>query len=105
MLDEVAWLFNLRGANIDFNRSLLAVAYSELPLFKGLSLTTISSTGSNGDQVYLCDSGGATPGWHHGCNSYLAFRHPEMNSAVLLRACGRGTSPSTLVFPNGTSDV
>lgn len=33
MLDEVAWLFNLRGTDIDFNPGACITRFSSIPIF------------------------------------------------------------------------
>ncbi|KAE9393070.1 Creatinase/aminopeptidase [Gymnopus androsaceus JB14] len=94
---------------------------SELPLFKGLSFDTISSTGSNGaiihyspnpkecavikrDQIYLCDSGAqfldgttdVTRTWHFGTPT-----DEEKRSAT--RVLQGHIAIDCAVFPNGTT--
>ncbi|EAU82877.1 aminopeptidase P [Coprinopsis cinerea okayama7 len=94
---------------------------SELDLFRGLSFTTISSTGPNGaiihyspdpqdcaiikkDQVYLCDSGAqfsdgttdVTRTWHFGTP------RPEEVRAF-TRVLQGHIAIDTAVFPNGTT--
>ncbi|KAL5637758.1 hypothetical protein ACGC1H_002127 [Rhizoctonia solani] len=94
---------------------------SELELFKGLSFTTISSTGPNGaiihyspaeegsaeikkDQIYLCDSGAqfldgttdVTRTWHFGTPT-------EEEKRAFTRVLQGHISIDTAVFPNGTT--
>ncbi|KAF8700047.1 Creatinase aminopeptidase, partial [Rhizoctonia solani] len=96
---------------------------SELDLFKGLSFTTISSTGPNGaiihyspakegsaeikkEQIYLCDSGGAlsfldgttdvTRTWHFGTPTAQEKR-------AFTRVLQGHISIDTAVFPTGTT--
>ncbi|KZS97160.1 Creatinase/aminopeptidase, partial [Sistotremastrum niveocremeum HHB9708] len=99
----------------------LAEYRSKLDLFKGLSFTTISSTGPNGaiihyspdpetcavikkDQIYLCDSGGqyldgttdVTRTWHFGTPRAKEKR-------AFTRVLQGHIAIDTLVFPEGTS--
>ncbi|CAE6418639.1 unnamed protein product [Rhizoctonia solani] len=94
---------------------------SELELFKGLSFTTISSTGPNGaiihyspaeegsaeikkDQIYLCDSGAqfldgttdVTRTWHFGTPT-------EEEKRAFTRVLQGHISIDTAVFPTGTT--
>ncbi|EUC55311.1 Xaa-pro aminopeptidase P, putative [Rhizoctonia solani AG-3 Rhs1AP] len=94
---------------------------SELDLFKGLSFTTISSTGPNGaiihysppeegsaeikkEQIYLCDSGAqfldgttdVTRTWHFGTPT-------EEEKRAFTRVLQGHISIDTAVFPNGTT--
>ncbi|KAG8763971.1 hypothetical protein FRC11_007652, partial [Ceratobasidium sp. 423] len=94
---------------------------SELALFKGLSFTTISSTGPNGaiihyspaeegsaeikrDQIYLCDSGAqfldgttdVTRTWHFGTPT-------EEEKRAFTRVLQGHISIDTAIFPTGTT--
>ncbi|CAE6461076.1 unnamed protein product [Rhizoctonia solani] len=94
---------------------------SELELFKGLSFTTISSTGPNGaiihyspaeegsaeikkEQIYLCDSGAqfldgttdVTRTWHFGTPT-------EEEKRAFTRVLQGHISIDTAVFPSGTT--
>jgi Xaa-Pro aminopeptidase len=94
---------------------------SELDLFKGLSFTTISSTGPNGaiihyspdpndceiikkEQIYLCDSGGqfmdgttdVTRTWHFGTPN-------DEEKRAFTRVLQGHIAIDTAVFPNGTT--
>ncbi|CEL58929.1 X-Pro aminopeptidase [Rhizoctonia solani AG-1 IB] len=94
---------------------------SELDLFKGLSFTTISSTGPNGaiihyspskegsaeikkDQIYLCDSGAqfldgttdVTRTWHFGTPT-------KEEKRAFTRVVQGHISIDTAVFPTGTT--
>ncbi|KAF8647224.1 hypothetical protein AX16_006843 [Volvariella volvacea WC 439] len=94
---------------------------SELPLFKGLSFDTISSTGPNGaiihysptrgdcaviekGQIYLCDSGAqfldgttdTTRTWHFGTPT-------EEERRAFTRVLQGHIAIDTAVFPNGTT--
>ncbi|CUA75485.1 X-Pro aminopeptidase [Rhizoctonia solani] len=94
---------------------------SKLELFKGLSFTTISSTGPNGaiihyspakegsaeikkEQIYLCDSGAqfldgttdVTRTWHFGTPT-------EEEKRAFTRVLQGHISIDTAVFPNGTT--
>ncbi|KAJ3872211.1 peptidase M24, structural domain-containing protein [Lentinula edodes] len=94
---------------------------SELPLFKGLSFDTISSTGPNGaiihyspnpkdcavikqDQIYLCDSGAqfldgttdVTRTWHFGTPT-------EEEKRTATRVLQGHIAIDSAIFPNGTT--
>ncbi|KAJ3917949.1 putative Xaa-Pro aminopeptidase P [Lentinula edodes] len=96
---------------------------SELPLFKGLSFDTISSTGPNGaiihyspnpkdcavikqDQIYLCDSGAqfldgttdVTRTWHFGTPT-------EEEKRTATRVLQGHIAIDSAIFPNGTTGV
>jgi Xaa-Pro aminopeptidase len=94
---------------------------SELPLFKGLSFTTISSTGPNAaiihyspdpndcaiirkDQIYLCDSGGQYLDGTTDVTRTLHFGTPSADQRrALTRVLQGHIAIDTAVFPNGTS--
>ncbi|KAI9462819.1 putative Xaa-Pro aminopeptidase P [Lactarius psammicola] len=94
---------------------------SELPLFKGLSFTTISSTGPNGaiihyspdpndcaiiqkDQIYLCDSGGQYLDGTTDVTRTLHFGTPtDGQRRAFTRVLQGHIAIDTAVFPNGTS--
>ncbi|KAJ3748053.1 putative Xaa-Pro aminopeptidase P [Lentinula detonsa] len=94
---------------------------SELPLFKGLSFDTISSTGPNGaiihyspdpkdcavierDQIYLCDSGAqfldgttdVTRTWHFGTPT-------DEEKRTATRVLQGHIAIDSAIFPNGTT--
>ncbi|PFH45881.1 hypothetical protein AMATHDRAFT_70981 [Amanita thiersii Skay4041] len=94
---------------------------SELDLFRGLSFSTISSTGPNGaiihyspdpadcavikkEQIYLCDSGGqyldgttdVTRTWHFGTPT-------EQEKRAFTRVLQGHIAIDTAIFPNGTT--
>ncbi|KAJ4467003.1 peptidase M24, structural domain-containing protein [Lentinula aciculospora] len=96
---------------------------SELPLFKGLSFDTISSTGPNGaiihyspdpkdcavikrDQIYLCDSGAqfldgttdVTRTWHFGTPT-------DEEKRTATRVLQGHIAIDSAIFPNGTTGV
>jgi Xaa-Pro aminopeptidase len=94
---------------------------SELHLFKGLSFTTISSTGPNAaiihyspdpndcaiiqkDQVYLCDSGGQYLDGTTDVTRTLHFGTPtDAQRRAFTRVLQGHIAIDTAVFPNGTS--
>ncbi|KAI9444117.1 Creatinase/aminopeptidase [Lactarius indigo] len=94
---------------------------SELPLFKGLSFTTISSTGPNGaiihyspdpndcaiiqkDQIYLCDSGGQYLDGTTDVTRTLHFGTPtDEQRRAFTRVLQGHIAIDTAIFPNGTS--
>ncbi|KAH9041529.1 peptidase M24, structural domain-containing protein [Lactarius deliciosus] len=96
---------------------------SELPLFEGLSLTTISSTGSNGviihyspdpndcaiiqkDRVYLCDSGGQYLDGTTDVTRTLHFGTPtDEQRRAFTRVLQGHIAIDAVIFPSGTSDV
>ncbi|KAI0273242.1 Creatinase/aminopeptidase [Russula aff. rugulosa BPL654] len=93
----------------------------ELPLFKGLSFTTISSTGPNGaiihyspdpndcaiirkDQIYLCDSGGQYLDGTTDVTRTLHFGTPTPDQRrTFTRVLQGHIAIDTAVFPNGTT--
>ncbi|KZT24163.1 Creatinase/aminopeptidase [Neolentinus lepideus HHB14362 ss-1] len=120
-----AWLEEQLDNGVELNESQAADKLeeyrSQLDLYRGLSFTTISSTGPNGaiihyspdpndcaivkkDQIYLCDSGGqyldgttdVTRTWHFGTPT------PEEKRAF-TRVLQGHIAIDTAVFPNGTS--
>jgi len=120
-----AWLEEQLNNGVELNESQAADQLekyrSELELFKGLSFTTISSTGPNAaiihyspdpndcaiirkDQVYLCDSGGqyldgttdVTRTWHFGTPTAEEKR-------AFTRVLQGHIAIDVAVFPNGTS--
>ncbi|KAI0938502.1 hypothetical protein AcV5_000173 [Taiwanofungus camphoratus] len=94
---------------------------SELDLFKGLSFTTISSTGPNGaiihyspdpndcavvrkDQLYLCDSGGQYLDGTTDVTRTLHFGTPTVEEKrAFTRVLQGHIAIDTAIFPNGTS--
>ncbi|OBZ77612.1 putative Xaa-Pro aminopeptidase P [Grifola frondosa] len=94
---------------------------SELDLFRGLSFTTISSTGPNGaiihyspdpndcaiirkDQIYLCDSGGQYLDGTTDVTRTLHFGTPTTEEKrAFTRVLQGHIAIDTAVFPNGTS--
>lgn len=94
---------------------------SELPLFKGLSFTTISSTGPNAaiihyspdpndcaiiqkDQIYLCDSGGQYLDGTTDVTRTLHFGTPtDAQRRAFTRVLQGHIAIDTAVFPNGTT--
>ncbi|KAN0127203.1 Peptidase M24, structural domain containing protein [Lactarius tabidus] len=94
---------------------------SELSLFKGLSFTTISSTGPNAaiihyspdpndcaiiqkDQVYLCDSGGQYLDGTTDVTRTLHFGTPtDQQRRAFTRVLQGHIAIDTAVFPNGTT--
>jgi len=120
-----AWLEEQLDNDIEVNESQgadkLEQFRSELDLFRGLSFTTISSTGPNGaiihyspdpadcavikkDQIYLCDSGAqfmdgttdVTRTWHFGTPT-------EEEKRAFTRVLQGHIAIDTAVFPNGTT--
>ncbi|EPQ53720.1 Creatinase/aminopeptidase [Gloeophyllum trabeum ATCC 11539] len=120
-----AWLEEQLNNGVELNESQAADKLeeyrSQLDLYKGLSFTTISSTGPNGaiihyspdpsdcaiiekDQIYLCDSGGqyldgttdVTRTWHFGTPTAEEKR-------AFTRVLQGHIAIDTAVFPNGTS--
>ncbi|KAG0707891.1 peptidase M24, structural domain-containing protein [Suillus ampliporus] len=120
-----AWLEEQLNNGVELNESQgadkLEEFRSELELFRGLSFTTISSTGPNAaiihyspepdncaiikkDQVYLCDSGGqyldgttdVTRTWHFGTPT-------DEEKRAFTRVLQGHISIDTAVFPTGTS--
>jgi Xaa-Pro aminopeptidase len=94
---------------------------SELSLFKGLSFTTISSTGPNAaiihyspdpndcaiiqkDQIYLCDSGGQYLDGTTDVTRTLHFGTPtDAQRRAFTRVLQGHIAIDTAVFPNGTT--
>jgi Xaa-Pro aminopeptidase len=120
-----AWLEEQLENNIELTESQgadkLEEFRSELDLFRGLSFTTISSTGPNGaiihyspdptdcavirkDQIYLCDSGAqfldgttdVTRTWHFGIPT-------DEEKRVFTRVLQGHIAIDAAVFPNGTT--
>ncbi|RDB30249.1 putative Xaa-Pro aminopeptidase P [Hypsizygus marmoreus] len=120
-----AWLEEQLENGIELNESQgadkLEEFRSELSLFKGLSFTTISSTGPNAavihyspdpadcaiikkDQIYLCDSGAqfldgttdTTRTWHFGTPT-------DEEKRAFTRVLQGHISIDTAVFPSGTT--
>lgn len=120
-----AWLQEQLDNGVELNESQgadqLEKFRSELDLFKGLSFTTISSTGPNGaiihyspdpndcaiikkEQVYLCDSGAqyldgttdVTRTWHFGTPTAEEKR-------AFTRVLQGHIAIDTAIFPNGTT--
>ncbi|KAF8632157.1 hypothetical protein AX17_004898 [Amanita inopinata Kibby_2008] len=120
-----AWLEEQLNNGVELSESQgsdkLEEFRSELDLFRGLSFTTISSTGPNGaiihyspdpadcaiikkDQIYLCDSGAqfldgttdVTRTWHFGTPNYQERR-------AFTRVLQGHIAIDTAVFPNGTT--
>lgn len=120
-----AWLEEKLEAGVQLSESQAADQLekfrSELDLFRGLSFTTISSTGPNGaiihyspdpndcaivrkDQIYLCDSGGQ---YLDGTTDVTRTLHFGIPTAEERRAFTRvlqgHIAIDSAVFPNGTS--
>ncbi|KIM78225.1 hypothetical protein PILCRDRAFT_98456 [Piloderma croceum F 1598] len=120
-----AWLEEQLENNVELTESQgadkLEEFRSELDLFRGLSFTTISSTGPNGaiihyspdpedcavirkDQMYLCDSGAqfmdgttdVTRTWHFGIPT-------DEEKRVFTRVLQGHIAIDAAVFPNGTT--
>ncbi|KAL0957997.1 hypothetical protein HGRIS_000173 [Hohenbuehelia grisea] len=120
-----AWLEEQLNNGVELSESQAADQLEkyrkELPMFKGLSFTTISSTGPNGaiihyspdpndcatikiDQIYLCDSGAqfldgttdVTRTWHFGNPTAEEKR-------AFTRVLQGHIAIDTAVFPNGTT--
>ncbi|KAI0062687.1 Creatinase/aminopeptidase [Artomyces pyxidatus] len=120
-----AWLQEQLEAGAEITESggadVLEKFRSELDLYKGLSFTTISSTGPNGaiihyspdpkdcavikkDQIYLCDSGAqfldgttdVTRTWHFGTPTAEEKR-------AFTRVLQGHIAIDTAIFPNGTT--
>ncbi|THH04905.1 hypothetical protein EW145_g5189 [Phellinidium pouzarii] len=121
-----AWLEEQLNGGAQLSESEAADKLTEyrsgLALFKGLSFTTISSTGPNGaiihylpepdncaiirqDQLYLCDSGAqfvdgttdVTRTWHFGVPN-------EEEKRAFTRVLQGHIAIDTLIFPSGTTD-
>jgi len=120
-----AWLEEQLSNGVELNESQgadqLEKFRTELDLFKGLSFTTISSTGPNSsiihyspdpddcavikkEQVYLCDSGAqfldgttdTTRTWHFGTPT-------DEEKRAFTRVLQGHISLDTAIFPNGTT--
>jgi len=120
-----AWLEEQLNNGIELSESQgadqLEKFRSELTLFKGLSFTTISSTGPNGaiihyspdphdsaiikkDQIYLCDSGGQYLDGTTEVTRTLHFGAPTAEQRrAFTRVLQGHIAIDTAVFPNGTS--
>ncbi|KAG1741526.1 peptidase M24, structural domain-containing protein [Suillus paluster] len=120
-----AWLEEQLNSGVELNESQAADKLeefrSELQLFRGLSFTTISSTGPNAaiihysperdncaiikkDQVYLCDSGGQYLDGTTDVTRTLHFGTPtEEEKRAFTRVLQGHISIDTAVFPTGTS--
>ncbi|KAG1859131.1 peptidase M24, structural domain-containing protein [Suillus tomentosus] len=122
-----AWLEEQLNGGVELNESQAATKLeefrSELDLFRGLSFTTISSTGPNAavihyspdpddcaivkkDQIYLCDSGGQYLDGTTDVTRTLHFGTPtNEEKRAFTRVLQGHISIDTAVFPNGTSGV
>ncbi|KAG2127897.1 peptidase M24, structural domain-containing protein [Suillus bovinus] len=120
-----AWLEEQLNSGVELNESQAADKLeefrSELDLFRGLSFTTISSTGPNAavihyspdpddcaiirkDQIYLCDSGGQYLDGTTDVTRTLHFGTPtNEEKRAFTRVLQGHISIDTAVFPNGTS--
>jgi len=120
-----AWLEEQLNQGVELSESQgadqLEKFRSELPLFKGLSFTTISSTGPNGaiihyspdpndcaiirkDQIYLCDSGGQYLDGTTDVTRTLHFGTPTSEQRRCFTRVLQGhIAIDTAVFPNGTT--
>ncbi|EGO03418.1 hypothetical protein SERLA73DRAFT_174889 [Serpula lacrymans var. lacrymans S7.3] len=120
-----AWLEEQLENGVELNESQgadqLEKFRSELDMFKGLSFTTISSTGPNGaiihyspdpndcaiikkDQLYLCDSGGQYLDGTTDVTRTLHFGTPtDEEKRAFTRVLQGHISIDTAVFPTGTS--
>ncbi|KAG1900337.1 peptidase M24, structural domain-containing protein [Suillus fuscotomentosus] len=120
-----AWLEEQLNSGVELNESQAAAKLeefrSELDLFRGLSFTTISSTGPNAavihyspdpddcaivkkDQIYLCDSGGQYLDGTTDVTRTLHFGTPtNEEKRAFTRVLQGHISIDTAVFPNGTS--
>ncbi|KAH9974669.1 Creatinase/aminopeptidase [Lactifluus volemus] len=120
-----AWLEEQLNQGVELSESQgadqLEKFRSELPLFKGLSFTTISSTGPNGaiihyspdpndcaiirnDQIYLCDSGGQYMDGTTDVTRTLHFGTPTAEQRRSFTRVLQGhIAIDTAVFPSGTS--
>ncbi|KAG1849688.1 peptidase M24, structural domain-containing protein [Suillus subalutaceus] len=120
-----AWLEEQLNKGVELNESQAAAKLeefrSELDLFRGLSFTTISSTGPNAavihyspdpddcaiirkDQVYLCDSGGQYLDGTTDVTRTLHFGTPtNEEKRAFTRVLQGHISIDTAVFPTGTS--
>ncbi|KAG1779396.1 peptidase M24, structural domain-containing protein [Suillus placidus] len=122
-----AWLEEQLNGGAELNESQAAAKLeefrSELDLFRGLSFTTISSTGPNAavihyspdpndcaiirkDQIYLCDSGGQYLDGTTDVTRTLHFGTPtDEEKRAFTRVLQGHISIDTAVFPIGTSGV
>ncbi|KAG2340928.1 Creatinase/aminopeptidase [Suillus weaverae] len=120
-----AWLEEQLNGGAELNESQAAAKLeefrSELDLFRGLSFTTISSTGPNAavihyspdpndcaiirkDQIYLCDSGGQYLDGTTDVTRTLHFGTPtNEEKRAFTRVLQGHISIDTAVFPIGTS--
>lgn len=120
-----AWLEEQLNDGVELNESQAAAKLeefrSELDLFRGLSFTTISSTGPNAavihyspdpddcaiirkDQIYLCDSGGQYLDGTTDVTRTLHFGTPtNEEKRAFTRVLQGHISIDTAVFPTGTS--
>lgn len=120
-----AWLEEQLNGGVELNESQAADKLeefrSELDLFRGLSFTTISSTGPNAavihyspdpddcaiirkDQIYLCDSGGQYLDGTTDVTRTLHFGTPtNEEKRAFTRVLQGHISIDTAVFPTGTS--
>jgi len=120
-----AWLEEQLNQGVELSESQgadqLEKFRSELPLFRGLSFTTISSTGPNGaiihyipdphdcaiirkDQIYLCDSGGQYLDGTTDVTRTLHFGTPTAEQRrAFTRVLQGHIAIDTAVFPTGTS--
>ncbi|OAX39695.1 Creatinase/aminopeptidase [Rhizopogon vinicolor AM-OR11-026] len=122
-----AWLEEQLSNGVELNESQAADKLeefrSELDLFRGLSFTTISSTGPNAaiihyspdsadcaivrkDQIYLCDSGGQYLDGTTDVTRTLHFGTPtDEEKRAFTRVLQGHISIDTAVFPTGTTGV
>ncbi|KAG1815096.1 peptidase M24, structural domain-containing protein [Suillus subaureus] len=120
-----AWLEEQLNGGAELNESQAAAKLeefrSELDLFRGLSFTTISSTGPNAavihyspdpddcavikkDQIYLCDSGGQYLDGTTDVTRTLHFGTPtDEEKRAFTRVLQGHISIDTAIFPTGTS--
>lgn len=120
-----AWLEEQLNDGVELNESQAASKLeefrSELALFRGLSFTTISSTGPNAavihyspdpdncaiirkDQIYLCDSGGQYLDGTTDVTRTLHFGTPtNEEKRAFTRVLQGHISIDTAIFPTGTS--
>jgi Xaa-Pro aminopeptidase len=120
-----AWLEEQLNDGVELNESQAAAKLeefrSELDLFRGLSFTTISSTGPNAavihyspdpddcaiirkDQIYLCDSGGQYLDGTTDVTRTLHFGTPtNEEKRAFTRVLQGHISIDTAIFPTGTS--
>ncbi|KIK37660.1 hypothetical protein CY34DRAFT_810121 [Suillus luteus UH-Slu-Lm8-n1] len=120
-----AWLEEQLNDGVELNESQAASKLeefrSELDLFRGLSFTTISSTGPNAavihyspdpddcaiikkDQIYLCDSGGQYLDGTTDVTRTLHFGTPtNEEKRAFTRVLQGHISIDTAIFPTGTS--